>query len=97
MPFQSRIYGFWRCGRKLMDFHALMNNEIFYSYQPLYLRGGIRNLGEEELCEIDGLAELLSEPDENRERIERLWQDNEKFSILTNNTQNIYYDAFRQL
>ncbi len=80
-----------------MDFHALMNNEIFYSYQPLYLRGGIRNLGEEELCEIDGLAELLSEPDENRERIERLWQDNEKFSILTNNTQNIYDDTFRQL
>ena len=73
-----------------MDFHALMNNEIFYSYQPLYLRGGIRNLSEEELCEIDGLAELLAEPDENRERIERLWQDNEKFFILTNNTQNIY-------
>jgi len=39
----------------------------------------------------------LAEPDENRERIERLWQDNEKFSILTNNTQNIYYDTFRQL
>ena len=85
------------CEYLFMDFHALMNNEIFYSYQPQYLRGGIRNLSEEELCELDGLAELLAEPDENRERIERLWQDNEKFSILTNNTQNIYYDTFRQL
>ena len=83
------------CEYLFMDFHALMNNEIFYSYQPLYLRGGIRNLGEEALCEIDELAELLAEPDENRERIERLWQDNEKFSILTNNTQNIYYDTFQ--
>lgn len=67
-----------------------MIDVIFYSYQPLYLRGGIRNLSEEELCEIDGLAELLAEPDENRERIERLRQENEKFFILTNNTQNIY-------
>ncbi len=85
------------CEYLFMDFHALMNNEIFYSYQPQYLRGGIRNLSEEELCELDGLAELLAEPDENRERIEHLWADNEKFSILTNNTQNIYYDTFRQL
>ncbi len=85
------------CEYLFMDFHALMNNEIFYSYQPLYLRGGIRNLSEEELGELDELAKLLAEPDENRERIERLWQDNEKFSILTNNTQNIYYDTFRQL
>lgn len=85
------------CEYLFMDFHALMNNEIFYSYQPLYLRGGIRNLSEEELGELDELSKLLAEPDENRERIESLWQDNEKFSILTNNTQNIYYDTFRQL
>lgn len=85
------------CEYLFMDFHALMNNEIFYSHQPLYLRGGIRNLSEEELGELDELAKLLAEPDENRERIESLWQDNEKFSILTNNTQNIYYDTFRQL
>ncbi len=85
------------CEYLFMDFHALMNNEIFYSYQPLYLRGDIRNLSEEELGELDELSKLLAEPDENRERIESLWQDNEKFSILTNNTQNIYYDTFRQL
>ena len=85
------------CEYLFMDFHALMNNEIFYSYQPLCLRGGIRNLSEEELGELDELAKLLAEPDENRERIEHLWADNEKFSILTNNTQNIYYDTFRQL
>ncbi len=82
------------CGYLFMDFHALMNNEIFYSYQPLYLRGGIYTLSENELNELDRLAELLSEPDKNIEQIEHLWTTNEKFSDLTNNTQNIYYDTF---
>lgn len=83
------------CEYLFMDFHALMNNEIFYSYQPLYLRGGIRNLSEEALCELDELAELLAEPDRNRERIAHLWDTEEKFFVLTNHTQNIYYDTYR--
>ena len=82
------------CEYLFMDFHALMNNEIFYSYQPLYLRGGLHTLSESELQELDRLAELLSEPDKNMEQIENLWTTNEKFSVLTNNTQNIYHDAF---
>ena len=82
------------CEYLFMDFHALMNNEIFYSYQPLYLRGGLQALCESELQELDSLAELLANPDENMEQIERLWTENEKFTILTNNTQNIYYDTF---
>lgn len=82
------------CEYLFMDFHALMNNEIFYSYQPLYLRGGVQTLNEGELCELDHLAELLSEPDKNMEEIERLRVENEKWSVLTNNTQNIYHDIF---
>ena len=83
------------CEYLFMDFHALMNNEIFYSYQPLYLRGGIQTLSESELCELDYLAELLAETDKNMEQIEHLWATNEKLSILTNNTQNVYYDTFK--
>ena len=71
------------CEYLFMDFHALMNNEIFYSYQPLYLRGGIHTLSESELDELDHLAGLLSEPDKNMEQIEHLWNTNEKFSVLT--------------
>ena len=82
------------CEYLFMDFHALMNNEIFYSYQPLYLRGGIHTLSESELHDLDRLAELLSEPDKNMEQIENLWTTNDKFPVLTNNTQNIYYDTF---
>lgn len=47
------------------------------------------------MCELDYLAELLAEPDKNMDKIEHLWNTNEKLSILTNNTQNIYYDAFQ--
>lgn len=82
------------CEYLFMDFHALMNNEIFYSYQPLYLRNGIQTLKESELQELDYLAELLAEPDKNMGQIERLRAENEKLSVLTNNTQNIYYDTF---
>lgn len=38
------------CEYLFMDFHALMNNEIFYSYQPLYLRGRLQTLGEKEIA-----------------------------------------------
>lgn len=83
------------CEYLLMDFHALMNNEIFYSYQPVYLRSGIRALKESELRELDDLAELLADPDQNIEQIECLWRTNEKLSVLTNHTQNVYADTFR--
>ena len=83
------------CEYLFMDFHALMNNEIFYSYQPLYLRNGIQALNESELCELDYLAKLLAEPDKNIMQIEHLRDTSEKLSVLTNNTQNIYYDVFK--
>ena len=82
------------CEYLLMDFHALMNNEIFYSYQPMHLRSGIQALSENELCELDYLAELLEDPDGNIERIEHIWNTKEEWFVLTNNTQNIYQDTF---
>lgn len=79
-----------------MDFHALMNNEIFYSYQPAYFRNCSGMMDETELREIDELAELLQNPDENLEEIEKIWYAENKFTILTNNTQNIYCDVFEK-
>ena len=66
----------------------------FKNDQPLYLHGGIQTLNESELCELDHLAELLTETDKNVEQIEHLRAANEKLFVLTNNTQNIYYDMF---
>lgn len=83
------------CEYLFMDFHALMNNEIFYSYQPLYLRNGIETLPENELRELDDLARLLAEPDKNMEQLEHLWLTNEKLTVLTNHTQNVYHENFK--
>ncbi len=83
------------CEYLFMDFHALMNNEIFYSYQPLYLRNGIETLPENELRELDDLARLLAEPDKNVEQLEHLWLTNEKLTVLTNHTQNVYHENFK--
>ncbi len=69
------------CEYLFMDFHALMNNEIFYSYQPLYLRGGIQILNGNELRELDMLAELLTAPDKNMKQLEHLLATNEKLSV----------------
>ncbi len=69
------------CEYLFMDFHALMNNEIFYSYQPLYLRGGIQILNVNVLRELDILAELLTAPDKNMKQLEHLLATNEKLSV----------------
>ena len=82
------------CEYLLMDFHALMNNEIFYSYQPMYFRNGLQAFGETELCELDQLAELLKDPDKNIVQIEQIWNTQEKLFVLTNHTQNVYHDMF---
>lgn len=83
------------CEYLFMDFHSLMNNEIFYSYQPLYIRNGIQSLDESNLRELDLMAKLLEKPDENITQIEELWNYNTNLFVLTNNTQNIYHDTFQ--
>ncbi len=82
------------CEYLFMDVHALMNNEIFYSYQPPCLRHGIEGLGEPLLQKLDCLATWMLEPDENFDKIATAWQNDEALYILTNNTQNIYEDCF---
>lgn len=62
----------------------------------IFTDDGVQALEESELCELDDLAELLAEPDKNIEQIEQMRAANEKLSVLTNNTQNIYYDTFGQ-
>lgn len=82
------------CEYLFMDFHALMNNEIFYSYQPRYLRGGAEGLEDSLLQKLDQLAEWMLEPDKNFEKIAEAWDKDEDLFILSNSTQNIYEDLF---
>ena len=67
------------------DFHALMNNEISYVFYPQYLEGfllGQEALPEETLAELDRLAELLLEPDENFGELVRWWETNRRLRDL---------------
>ncbi len=64
------------------DFHALMNHEISYLFQPCYIDGKFESLTKQELSELDELAELLLSPDENFPALQKLWEENKKFRIL---------------
>ncbi|MDE7199078.1 MAG: hypothetical protein K2O15_09355 [Lachnospiraceae bacterium] len=74
----------------------MTNQKMCQRYlQTLYLREGIQTLSESDLCELDDLARLMEEPDQNMEQLEQLLAASEKLSVLTNHTQNVYYDTFR--
>ena len=64
------------------DFHSIMNNEISYKFQPAYIDGKFDRLSETELCEIDGLCQLMRDPDENFIALRDLWNEHKRFRIL---------------
>ncbi len=80
--------GLGTCGLKAVirylfyDFHALMNHEISYLFQPCYIDGKFDSLTENELRELDRLAELLLDPDKNFPALLELWETNRKFRVL---------------
>lgn len=83
------------CGYLFMDFHALMNNEIFYSFQPKYLRRRFHLLSQDEMDELDGLARLiLQSQDSIIYKKQELMEHYEKFFILTNSSMNELCDFY---
>lgn len=64
------------------DFHALMNDEISYKFQPCYIDGKFDVLTENDLIEIDDLAKLMLEPDRNFNKLISIWNSNRKYRIL---------------
>ncbi|OGG25726.1 hypothetical protein A2960_05245 [Candidatus Gottesmanbacteria bacterium RIFCSPLOWO2_01_FULL_39_12b] len=65
------------------DFHCLMNNEIIYAHHPSCVT--LKNfplLKEEELIEIDKLAHLMQEPDNNFDKLMEIWETSKKFRLL---------------
>ncbi len=81
-------------GYLLMDFHALMNNEVYYTFQPQYLYRQYDRVTEDDLRELDGLARLLADPDGNLIRLRELWETTDKFGILTNPGTDLYQQIF---
>lgn len=77
------IYGIKAAVRGLMyDYNALMNNEIILSQQPRYIDIQKGDINEDDLKELDNLAELLMESDLNFYKMKNLWENNCKFSVM---------------
>lgn len=74
-------------GRYLVyDFHALMNHEISYVFQPRFMepllfRG--EDLPDEDMALLDRLAELLLDPDGNYLKLLDLWNSSRKLRDLS--------------
>ena len=64
------------------DFHSLMNNEISYEFQPTYIANKFDKLSEDDFKEVDALARLMSNNDENFDTLLEIWNTNKKFRIL---------------
>lgn len=65
------------------DFHCLMNDEIIFLHQPKYIQDKHFILSEEEYKELDHLANLLLNSDENFEQLQKIWKENIKFRIMS--------------
>lgn len=67
----------------IYDFHALMNQELTYTFLPAYLEGRLDRLTEVELQEFDRLARWMLEPDRYFEELCTIWKQERKWRILS--------------
>ncbi len=80
--------GLGTCGLKaairylFYDFHALMNHEISYLFQPCYADEKFHSLTEQDFQELDALAQLMLSPDEHFSALREIWNTNRKFRVL---------------
>ena len=65
------------------DFHCLMNNEVIYLHMPEIAHfGKFEKLSENKLKEIDDLAKLMQNPDDNFEKLEEIWLTKKEFRLV---------------
>lgn len=68
------------------DFHCLMNDEIIYLHYPKYLINQDFELTDSDLLELDELARLMLEPEENFKSLREIWNNKDKFRIMGGGT-----------
>lgn len=65
------------------DFHCLMNNEVIYLHHPkLVTYNEFKKLSKDQLKELDHLAKLMQNPDDNFEQLQKIWEANREFRLL---------------
>lgn len=65
------------------DFHSLMNDEIIFLHMPKYIQDKNFELSEDEYKELDNLANLMLNPDDNFDRLQEIWNNTPKFKIMS--------------
>lgn len=65
------------------DFHSLMNDEIIFLHLPKYIQDKNFELTEEEYFELDNLAKLLLNPDENFDKLLEIWNNETKYRVMS--------------
>ncbi len=65
------------------DFHCLMNNEIIYIHSPEFTASNnFKKLEENKLKEIDDLATLMQNPDDNFDKLQKIWDTKREYRLL---------------
>jgi hypothetical protein len=65
------------------DFHCLMNSETLYLHHPeMAMPQNFDKNSKNELQEIDALAKLIQEPDNNFDKLVEIWNTKKKFRLL---------------
>ncbi len=83
---------FWNAGRKggdinhllwslFYDFHSLMNSEVIYTHVPT-IGHDFNKLDKTQIKKIDELAELMNKPDENLDKLKKLWETKKEFRLV---------------
>jgi len=65
------------------DFHCLMNDEIIFLHLPSYIYDSKFDLTEDEFKELDILAELMLEPNDNYNKLLDIWNNILKYRIMS--------------
>ena len=65
------------------DFHSLMNDEIIFLHLPKYIQQKNFELTENEYKELDELAKLMLNPNDNFYKLKEVWDNNTKFRIMS--------------
>ena len=65
------------------DFHSLMNDEIIFLHMPKYIQDKDFELFEEAYKELDNLASLMLNPNENFSKLQEIWNNMPKFRIMS--------------
>lgn len=65
------------------DFHSLMNDEIIFLHLPRYIQEKNFELTEKEYIELDSLATLLLNPNENFDKLLDLWNSETKYRVMS--------------